>query len=471
MPDTIRITGGSFWAHPQRGGFRTAAIAVTTITIVTAITATIGPRLANAAEAVPDGPSASLAYAYLGAFWQLDRHEIAALALTLGILCFAVVTAVLLVRTRQRLVQTEASGRDEIIAARTESDRVYALLRSEPQILVAWAAAGDEPEIIGDPSLVSNSELPQQVLAFGSWLDPEQAQAMELAVDALRARGEAFAKTLTTLAGRPVEAKGHIVGGRAIMRLKEVGGVKRELAELQARFQKLTDDAEAFRTLVEALPAPIWARDEAGKLNFVNAAYARAVEAKDAADAVRARHRAVRPRRARRALPRARGGEALFRPAAGHCRGQPPQLRRARLSQPRAAAPASPSTRPRPRPCAPSWRAWPTPTGARSISLPTGVAIFAADQRLVFHNAAYRSLWDLDAGFLDQEPTDSALLDQLRADRKLPEQQNFRQWQREPARGLSRGGSQGAYLASAGRSHRAGGDDAQPRRRRDLSVP
>ena len=145
MPDTIRITGGSFWAHPQRGGFRTAAIAVTTITIVTAITATIGPRLANAAEAVPDGPSASLAYAYLGAFWQLDRHEIAALALTLGILCFAVVTAVLLVRTRQRLVQTEASGRDEIIAARTESDRVYALLRSEPQIMVAWPAAGRQP--------------------------------------------------------------------------------------------------------------------------------------------------------------------------------------------------------------------------------------------------------------------------------------------------------------------------------------
>ena len=60
--------------------------------------------------------------------------------------------------------------------------------------------------------------------------------------------------------------------------------------------------------------------------------------------------------------------------------------------------------------------------------LPTGVAIFAADQRLMFYNAAYRSLWDLDAGFLDQGPTDSALLDHLRADRKLPEEENFRQW-------------------------------------------
>ena len=60
--------------------------------------------------------------------------------------------------------------------------------------------------------------------------------------------------------------------------------------------------------------------------------------------------------------------------------------------------------------------------------LATGVAIFGSDQRLVFYNAAYRSLWDLDAGFLDQGPTDSAVLDQLRAARKLPDEQDFRQW-------------------------------------------
>src|SRR5262249_9002016 len=60
--------------------------------------------------------------------------------------------------------------------------------------------------------------------------------------------------------------------------------------------------------------------------------------------------------------------------------------------------------------------------------LATGVAIFGSNQRLSFYNAAYRSLWDLDAGFLDQGPTDSAVLDQLRAARKLPDEQDFRQW-------------------------------------------
>jgi PAS domain-containing protein len=60
--------------------------------------------------------------------------------------------------------------------------------------------------------------------------------------------------------------------------------------------------------------------------------------------------------------------------------------------------------------------------------LTTGVAIFGSNQKLSFYNAAYRSLWDLDAGFLDQAPTDSAVLDQLRAARKLPDDQDFRQF-------------------------------------------
>ena len=63
--------------------------------------------------------------------------------------------------------------------------------------------------------------------------------------------------------------------------------------------------------------------------------------------------------------------------------------------------------------------------------LATGVAIFAANQKLTFYNAAYRSLWDLDAGFLDQAPTDSALLDRLRAARKLPEEPDFRAWKEQ----------------------------------------
>ena len=52
--------------------------------------------------------------------------------------------------------------------------------------------------------------------------------------------------------------------------------------------------------------------------------------------------------------------------------------------------------------------------------LATGVAIFNVDRKLIFYNAAFRSLFDLDAGLLDQTPTDSAVLDTLRAAASCP---------------------------------------------------
>ena len=156
MPDAIRITGGSLTAHPRRGAFRIAPAVVTAVVCIAA-----SPACAD--DTAPALPGSTLD-AYIAAFLQLDRHELAALALTLGILCFAVVTAILLVRTRQRLGDAEAAALDESIAARAAIDRAYALLMSEPQVLIAWAAASDEPEIIGDPSLVTSADAPHRML-------------------------------------------------------------------------------------------------------------------------------------------------------------------------------------------------------------------------------------------------------------------------------------------------------------------
>ena len=76
--------------------------------------------------------------------------------------------------------------------------------------------------------------------------------------------------------------------------------------------------------------------------------------------------------------------------------------------------------------------------------LSTGVAMFGADQKLTFYNAAYRALWNLDAAFLDQGPSDSAVLEELRATRKLPEERDFRQWKAQ---------LHGAYRAMEAREH------------------
>ena len=396
---------------------------------------TIGSTAANTQPSVPADPepagsAPSVIGALLNGFALLDRHEIIGMAITLSVIFFAVMTAIMLVRTRERLAVTEANARDEIVASRAEVDRVYALLRGEPQILVVWAAGDDQPEIIGDVALVADDEAPQHVLAFAVWLEPEAARGIEAAVTALRDRGEKFAMTLTTLAGRPIEAEGQVVGGRAIMRLKDVSGIKRELAELAVRFQRQLDDANAMRTLIDALPSPVWARDEAGKLITVNPAYARAVDAKDPGEAVE-RGIELFDRTARTDLFRAHeteqpfggrlpaivgGGRVIYdvltvptrRGSAGlGIDATEADILRAELGRM-------------------------VDAHRRTLDyLTTGVAIFGADHRLAFYNTAFRLLWDLDTGFLDQGPSDSSVLARLRDARRLPEQQDFRKWKAE----------------------------------------
>ena len=70
-----------------------------------------------------------------------------------------------------------------------------------------------------------------------------------------------------------------------------------------------------------------------------------------------------------------------------------------------------------------------TASHARTLDqLSTAVAIFDRSKRLAFYNAAYRTLWSLDAAFLDSNPLDGEILDRLRTEGRLPEQVDYRAW-------------------------------------------
>jgi signal transduction histidine kinase len=416
MPDTNRTKGGSHLAHPRYGGFLgvgfLAGFAASLMLV---------PSSAMASDGL------SFLSAYVDAVTTLTAQEIAVLAVTLGVLVFSITMAVLMMRLRMRAAATQTGLGDTIIGLRAERDRFATLLLSEPQILVTWAASGGEPTIIGDTTLVTSAEQPRRILAYGSWLEPDKAQALERAVDALRESGEAFSMSLMTQIGRAIEAEGRAIGGCAVMRLRDVTGLKRELAEANARYEKLAGSVESLRSLIQALPFPVWVRDAEGALSFVNTAYVRAVEARDATDAT------------------ARGIELLERAAREEARA--------------ARAAGKPYAARVPAIAAGSRRTLdvmdvPTRTGSAGLGidvteiesvrgelsrmidahrrtldqLATGVAIFDANQKLNFYNAAYRTLWELEGSFLDQAPTDSEVLDQLRAARKLPEESDFRAW-------------------------------------------
>ncbi len=362
---------------------------------------------------------------------DLNHQEFAVLATAMALLGFSVLSAILLMRNRIRAARNESKLRAEINELTSQTDRLSALLFAEPQVLVSWPAGDDRPRISGDISLLlpeyALQHSPHRVLAFGSWLSPEPALQMDRAIDALREKGEGFMLNLATSAGRAVEAMGRAIGGQAIVRIRELSGVRRELAESNTRYKTLLEETELLRDFADAAPWPIWAKDSSGALRYANSAYAKATEATGIADAIHRNlellesdqcadmSRALNDNAAWSArLPVVLGGERRtydvqamkFRSGSAAIAVDASEVAQLKAALQRMAE-----------------------AHRRTLDqLSSGVAVFDANRRLAFYNESYRRLWGLDQAFLDAHPDDSSVLDRLRANRKLPEQPDFRAW-------------------------------------------
>ncbi len=300
-------------------------------------------------------------------------------------------------------------------------------LSAEAQIVVAWGSSSGEPDIEGDLSLVSDMMVPRRVLGFGAWLPAASAQALDHAVDRLRSRGEGFRMALVTIAGRHVEAEGRAIGGRAILRLRDVSGDRLELSRLRDHHATVVRENDLWRALHDALPGPAWLRDATGRVAWVNAAYAQAVETQDGTEAV-ARGLELLDAPARESAIQARASGQAYR---GRVSAVVAGARHSLdvVEVPGALGSAGVATDLAEIDALRDDLAKQLDSQGRTLDqLSTAVAIFDRTKRLVFHNTAYATLWALDPVFLDSRPTDGEILDRLRAERRLPEQADYRAW-------------------------------------------
>src|ERR1700694_5480367 len=367
----------------------------------------------------------------LSTFFDFNRQEIAALTTALALLGFSVVAAILLMRTRVRAAGSEAGLLSDIGDLEVQAARFRALLFAEPQVLISWAAGDNRPEISGDTSLLMPQESqqyqPQRIVAFGTWLPPEPALQMDHAVDALREAGEGFLLNLATSNGRVIEAMGRAIGGQAIVRIRELGGLRRELAESNLRYKTLLEETELLRDFAAAAPWPIWAKNAQGDLRYANPAYAKATEATGVADAIH-RNLELLESDQRDDVSRALSNDSAFTArlpivVGGERRFYDVHAMKLGTGRAGIAIDASEATALR------AALVRMAEAHRRTLDqLSSGVALFAAQRRLAFYNDSYRRLWALDRAFLDGNPDDSSVLDRLRAARKLPEQPDFRAW-------------------------------------------
>ncbi len=362
---------------------------------------------------------------------SLDPGQVVLLSALLGAVCFAVLSAIALVRARNRAEVENARLRLQVGELKAVADRAEALVDEEDQRLVAWNGPDDQALVAG--SLPGATGVPADeaaFLAFSAWLKPESAGRLDLLIARLRKRGEPFIQVITTTIGRLVEVRGRTVGGSAVVRFRDLTGDRLARARIEARHDLLAAEVETMRAMLAAAPMPIWLRDDSGALVWVNAAYTAAVEATDADEAVAhglelldaasraiiAAAHAAGPVFTKRLPAVVAGARRIFDVTDITSEGGSAGIG-VDVTEVEAAKAALRRE---------------IDFNARTLDmLQTAVAILGPDHRLKSYNAAYRDLFGLDAGFLESSPEETAVLDRLRAARKLPEQADFRSWRAE----------------------------------------
>ncbi|HEU0157828.1 MAG TPA: ATP-binding protein [Hyphomicrobiaceae bacterium] len=352
----------------------------------------------------------------------------------------AALAAAMLHRAVQRYAKSDQSLAAEITELRKSLLAAEAVIKAEPQVLVFWEQ-GQAVRIMmhtlgGVAGLPAE---PRQLLAFGSWLDAASAQQLKKGLDVLFAEGQSFTLLIKTVSGGYVEADGRAGGGRAILRLRAVAGRKQDLAKILDQHRQLVRDTIAGRTLLNALPMPAWFRGIDGRLEWVNEAYVKAVDAASGAE-VRERQIELLETRQREAVKGALDKGVAYRDRV-HLISEGARKAHDVVILPLDGAAVG---------AAIDVAALETAQGelVRHVAayertldrVATGVAIFGPDQRLAFFNEAYRKLWLLDADWLASKPSDGEILDRLRELSRLPEVGNYRDWRSKILAGYRTGG-------------------------------
>ncbi|MER9583453.1 ATP-binding protein [Mesorhizobium sp. M0276] len=426
--DDSRITGSAL----QSGGLSWRVRA----SIFLATSALAGPL----AGAVAHAETAGSAVAGL----SMSAVEVMQLAVFVGVTGAALLSAIVLIRERARTSAENVELRSRLADINAALRRSEALLNLRDQRVVVWAAENKKPELIG--TLPVESGAPEDraaFLAFGRWLMPRSAAALEHAVAGLREKAKPFDLVIESQAGAPLEVHGRKSAAHVLVRFISLSETQRSQARLKIENQRLAADHDTMIGLLDALNMPAWLRSADGRLKWVNRAYADAVESENAETAVR---------EAKEFL----GGQARDAIAAQH-KTHPvfeQSLSTVIEGDRRVFAVTDFAGSDGSAGLACDTSAIETVRGEyeRTVrshadtldQLNTAVAIFDTDEKLRFFNQAFQKLWGLDSGFLHSAPDNALLLDRLRSEGKIAEQPEWRRWKE---------GLLGAYRAVESQEH------------------
>ncbi|NKB51904.1 MAG: PAS domain-containing protein [Rhizobiaceae bacterium] len=358
------------------------------------------------------------------------------LIIFVGAFAFAMWSATWLIRERRMLDENNRRVELELADLKARHERAQALLDVPDQRVVIWENREDSPVCRGQlPENTNAPADPTQFIAFGTWMNAQSAQSFEHAVDRLRRLAESFDLTVETKSGTVVEVQGRASGSHAFVRFISLSGDRAALAALEAQHTRLMQTTDTMKSLLEAIPFPVWLRDQQSQLTWANQAYVDAVDGEDL-DMVSEDNRHLLDENVRKQVTAAHNQE--LETAGG------------KISQIRERLPATISGDRRMMDVSEVFYTGGSAGLAVDMSeveevqsnlrrtleshaqtmnqLATAVAIFDEKRHLVFYNSAFEDLWKLEPRFLDDEPDNGALFDALREAGKIAEQPDWSKW-------------------------------------------
>jgi len=356
--------------------------------------------------------------------------EVLAVISSLGALFFSAVVSHQAMRIKKTSQVERARANKDVELIRHELNLAQAMLKAEPQLLIIWDEKGDPNPIIH--TLDTDTGIPfhfSETLYFDQWLETTSALELREKLQELFQDGSSFTITIRTLSAHHLEADGRSAGGTAILRLRNIAGSASDIANIYENRRQLSRLVEAQKSLLNALPLPVWFKNEHNKITWVNQAYVHAVEASDLED-VKMRQIELLEMQQRKEINAKIEQQEVFSDRFHTI-----------ISGKRRAFNAT---------------AIPITDGSAGLAIDvheiesaagqldslmeahsktlnrvaTAIAIFNSRQRLTFCNQAYIDLWSLEQSWLDTGPQESEILDQLSTMRLLPEEADYQAWRR-----------------------------------------
>jgi signal transduction histidine kinase len=182
-----------------------------------------------------------------------DARTLLTLGINLGIIAFAVGTAIACLRATERARKAEAAASIEAERYRFSESTLDTVLTAEPQMLLTIAETG-EPELLVAtlPPALGVPREPRRLLHFAAWLDATSVAELNTAIEALAEHAEPFNLMLRTERDRYVEVDGRAAGRTIVLKVRDLAGQRLELADLATRHRQLEDQVASLRGLLEA---------------------------------------------------------------------------------------------------------------------------------------------------------------------------------------------------------------------------